>query len=425
MLEFSPDWDARACYLVVFVCALVSARVQVLGRLAVLKQKAVYAWGQRSTWLVYTIYLLLPLGLFWILDRMGALQDTALFAALLVGFAYPAILAGGTTIKPAGGLGGIFDWLNKAMDGVIAKTTSSVALEAQLFERVVVDHLEKNAPALKLVTDLALQYAASREEALKELAAAADPRAKAQIAFEYATDSAEGLKPLTEILPQLGLKAASPYARAKNYRVAYACLATAACVAIAVPVFHPRGDLWFRTWRIAKPGLSQTDLARTERALARHLRAGGARAEQARAALLLTLQQPGLDSKRADHILQLLVADRGDPSTAEFNRIALGLTQALRAGAVDIRLRVNHALLLLASEWVAARTAAVERAAQDAAAGAKPVEAGLAKLSERLAGLSAWKPLDTESPLDLERKWLEWREWWLAAALPPSGAPAA
>ncbi|MBI4624805.1 MAG: hypothetical protein HY736_16515, partial [Verrucomicrobia bacterium] len=160
MFDFSPDWDPRACYLVVLGCAIISARVQVLGRLTILKQKSIYAWGQRSIWLVFTVYLLLPLALFWILDRTGAVKDTSLFAALLVGLAYPAILSGGTAVKPTEGLAGVFDWLNKAMDNVTASTTSMVALEAQLFERVIVDHIEKNAEARKLVEGLALQYAA-------------------------------------------------------------------------------------------------------------------------------------------------------------------------------------------------------------------------------------------------------------------------
>src|SRR5664279_1470228 len=99
MLSFSPDWDARYCYLIVLGCGILSALIQVQGRLDVLRNKAIYAWSLWTTWLVFSTYLLIPLMLFWLLDRTGALQDTSFFAALLVGFAYPLVLSGGSSLK--------------------------------------------------------------------------------------------------------------------------------------------------------------------------------------------------------------------------------------------------------------------------------------------------------------------------------------
>ena len=92
-LSVSPDLDARWCYLIVLLCGLISARSQLYKRFVDFKVSG--AWLVPSTWLVFAIYLAIPIALFWLMDRMNALNDTSLLAALLVGFAYPAILAGG------------------------------------------------------------------------------------------------------------------------------------------------------------------------------------------------------------------------------------------------------------------------------------------------------------------------------------------
>ena len=92
-LSVSPDWDTRLCYLVVLLCGLVSARIQLYKRFV--EAKISGAWLVPNTWLVFGIYVFIPIALFWLMDRTSALTDTSLFAALLIGLAYPAILAGG------------------------------------------------------------------------------------------------------------------------------------------------------------------------------------------------------------------------------------------------------------------------------------------------------------------------------------------
>ena len=82
-LSVSPDLDARWCYLIVLLCGLISARSQLYKRFVDFKVSG--AWLVPSTWLVFAIYLAIPIALFWLMDRMNALNDTSLFAALLVG----------------------------------------------------------------------------------------------------------------------------------------------------------------------------------------------------------------------------------------------------------------------------------------------------------------------------------------------------
>ena len=412
MLEFSPDWDARLCYLLVLLCAVISARVQVLGRLEILKQKIVYAWSQPSTWLVFTIYLFLPLALFWLLDRTGAIKDTSAFAALLVGLAYPAILSGGTSLKPTEGLAGVFDWLNKALDSVTARTTSMVALEAQIFERELVDHLEKDAQARKLVEELALRYAPSRAAAQTELASKkGDPRAQAEALYDFATGSALGLKPITELLPHLGAQARSPYTKAVRSIWLYGLLSAVLAVAALLFAFSPTGELNFLIWRITKVGIAESDLHRTSLALAKRLANDEMPGAPVRARLVEAVQLPGMESKRADQILQLIVAARGDTQQSRFFAIANEFADALRVNSVDVRARINHTLLLLADEILAVRKDELAKSKADREM-LETLRVRTEELAKALDSLRAWKPLGTESLIDLERKVKEWHQWW-------------
>lgn len=52
-------------------------------------------WLVPGTWLLYLLYVVIPLVLFWFLDYAGVVDDTSFFAALLVGFAYQQIMTGG------------------------------------------------------------------------------------------------------------------------------------------------------------------------------------------------------------------------------------------------------------------------------------------------------------------------------------------
>ena len=91
-LSISPDLDARICYIVVLCCGVVAARVQIYRRLQ--ERKVTGIWVEPGTWLMFLIYLAAPLTLFWLMDRSGAVSDTALFAAILIGASYPAVLSG-------------------------------------------------------------------------------------------------------------------------------------------------------------------------------------------------------------------------------------------------------------------------------------------------------------------------------------------
>ncbi len=395
MLVFSPDWDSRLCYLVVFVCALLSARIQLSGRLDILKEKTIYAWGLSSTWFVYSVYLSIPLLLFWFLDRTGALLDTSVFSALLVGLAYPAILSGGTSLKTTDGLSGVFSWLNKATDSLVSKTLGLVALKGRIFERAVVKHLTQDKDSYERVKQLALEYTENPSAMEKELTAQNGARAlESAIVYDYATNSVQGLKPISQILKELNFTAVrSPYSVAKTWNVIYTILIAVIAIAAAIFVFAQRTEEKYFVWRLTKPGVSAVDLQRSRTHLRQLLGQGGDCEDRLTKSLIEVLQKPGLEVQRADEILRLLLQFRGPADRKNFFRLANHLIDGLRVSSVDVRTRIHHALLLLADEHGAP--------------------------NESLKLMQQWEPLATESPIDLERKLKIWSEWWETAAATP------
>lgn len=98
-LNVSPDLDAYCCYgLVLALGAWIGAR-QISGRLGGIRA----IWFFPRTWLLFLAYLVVPVGLFWLLDRTGAINDTSFFAAVLVGVGYERIITGASDTLHAPG----------------------------------------------------------------------------------------------------------------------------------------------------------------------------------------------------------------------------------------------------------------------------------------------------------------------------------
>ena len=207
-LALSPDLDARICYGIVFLCAILSACLQVRGRFVALKVPATWVWRAPTTWLIFAIYILTPLGLFWLMDRANALNDTSLFAALLVALAYPAILAGGFGgIKAPAGLDGIFKPLTVFTDSLVEAVNKQLARMEKSLADHMVDRMLKDS---KLFDELiqsvqsSASNAADLDKDLKELDAKgiSDKRLlqekKARKIYFYLTPTPEDIKALTE-----------------------------------------------------------------------------------------------------------------------------------------------------------------------------------------------------------------------------------
>lgn len=98
-LNVSPDLDAYYCYGIVLLLGAWTGARQISVRLGGIRG----IWLAPRTWLLFLAYLGVPVGLFWLLDRAGAINDTSFFAAVLVGVGYERIITGGSeTIQAPG-----------------------------------------------------------------------------------------------------------------------------------------------------------------------------------------------------------------------------------------------------------------------------------------------------------------------------------
>lgn len=88
----APDVPAYVSYgLILLVAVFVSRRT--LNELMATTEGD--HWAFAGTWALFLVHLALPLALFWLLDYTAALNDTSIFAALVVAVGYRQIFAGG------------------------------------------------------------------------------------------------------------------------------------------------------------------------------------------------------------------------------------------------------------------------------------------------------------------------------------------
>ncbi len=88
-LAISPDLSALCCYTIVAIVGAWVAGRQIAGRLSGIPG----LWLEWRTYLLFMLYTAVPLAMFWLLDRGGAIADTSVFAAVLVGLGYQQIIS--------------------------------------------------------------------------------------------------------------------------------------------------------------------------------------------------------------------------------------------------------------------------------------------------------------------------------------------
>lgn len=112
-----PAWVSYA--LLAFV-SVISAANQVNKLLA----RVTLRWSYAESYLLFIGFFLLPLVLFWALDRVGALHDCSLISALIVALAYPAIISGDSKTSNSA-VSAVFSpalkWLNGIPDKLAAR----------------------------------------------------------------------------------------------------------------------------------------------------------------------------------------------------------------------------------------------------------------------------------------------------------------
>lgn len=119
-----PAWVSYALITVVSAFAAATQVHRLLSRVPL-------RWLHAEAYLLFIGFFLLPLVLFWALDRVGALHDCSLISALLVALGYPAIISGDS--KPGNSavsavFSPVLKWLN-GIPGRLAARLQSKQLE--------------------------------------------------------------------------------------------------------------------------------------------------------------------------------------------------------------------------------------------------------------------------------------------------------
>ena len=202
-LSVSPDIEVFWSYLIVLVLGVFVAYRQVATRLEGLKD----VWLVGDTWVVFFAYIVVPLGLFWLLDRTDAIKDSSLFAALLVGIGYERILAGtDAPLAAPRGLAGFWSPFVAYANRVAEKVRNSVRRADRRLEKRLLGRILAEPDRYQILEDLARGLSPDIAFLDKQLADAdaaalgegAKRERKAAILYEEVRDSDDFLYELKE-----------------------------------------------------------------------------------------------------------------------------------------------------------------------------------------------------------------------------------
>ena len=436
-LSVSPDIEAYFCYLIVASLGAITAVVQInrgLGDLAGI-------WLIPGTWLLFLMYLGVPIGLFWFLDRTGAISDTSFFAAALIGVGYERIMNGTSqTIATTTSLLQFWTpfqtYANEVQKSVLERTKRN---EQRLIDGLVssvlkqhdrYDLLENMAVSASLNpatlrTKLAdVDAAAAAAPAVPPVpatpAAPVTPAAGAGVgritgavaALVGAAASADPaaarqrqlLEDKTRLLFTELVKVPDAFYRMKtkgiiSWRVYLLDVKGMRRLLYAVVALIPVAIVLYLVWSRVVPDLNKL---RSEYYVWRLVKANATSIEQNRARsnllalmnvkdssirepatqnMVQTLRQPGLPVERIDLLLQSLLESRID---GDLN-LPKQLIGSLRSASVDARARVNDVLKHLADNLCSKKFDEKDK---------------------------MWKPSDGDATVSLELRIKAWSDYW-------------
>ena len=399
-LSFSPDVDARVCYLLVLLCALIAAYRQVDRRLATFPG----SWTESPTWLLYGLYALVPVGLFWLLDRTGAINDTSVVAALLVGVGYERMLSGQGELGVPASLAGLWKPFVAFADSISARVGKRIADRIFRFDRRLIDEVAADPQRFEALKNLARSLSRdvqSLDRKLDEIGASHATLGdrltlEKQILALYAevTQAPRWLELLrdSQVIGAATFKS-YPTDSGVGSRVAEIALPVA-CVLVFLVLSGKlvgRIDREYHLWRLDKVNATTTDQWRTREALTAYV--ADPRTTAPLAARITELARgPAMQPGRVDLMLQVLIA--GAKQARQVPLVAAEIVGALRAPVVDNRTRMHAALLHLVQVQLGAAPCPSE---------------GPAPLAKELC---TWKPTDGDSTMDIEDRIDRWTAFW-------------
>ena len=392
----SPDLEAYWSYSVIIFVGLFVAYRQIASRLEGLPN----IWLVVDTWILFFLYLLIPLGLFWLLDRTGAIRDTSLFSALIVAIGYERILSGSDgTLESPSGLSQFWSPFVAYANGVSNKIRDAarrrgMRLQRALIAKIVADEnrfasleelANKTTPDATFLND---QLVAIEQNA--DLGDLSKKEQKAEILYEEVSAADEYL---------FDLKAkkivSSFWYYWQRYHLGSKLVALIVLLVIAAPSLYglvtadrSRWATEYGLWRLGKADTSLMDRHRAIARLARILQSDDGTARFAVSRISEQMRVPAFALDQVDQGLNLLLEHRNSlvKSGVELSEF---LTDALNTPNEDARARIHRSLIYLAGKHVNAT-------------GSLPLS------------LTEWTPSDGDSVTDLQRHIDAWRRYWSA-----------
>jgi hypothetical protein len=356
-LNVTPDLEALYCYAAVILVGALVARGQMSTKLGNFPG----AWIMFDTWLLFVAYTLVPVFLFWLLDRTGAIHDTSLFAAILVAAGYQQILTGNLgTLKAPGEIATFWQPFALWTDRVAERVGERVRRNDARFQERVISDLAKNDQKLDMMRRLVLSRSTDPDAIEKELAGVKDRFQKVgedsvhenEAKFLYGKLRIFADKDTEFLMHRRGITDTWVYHwyarewRSKTLALAVGTAAAIGIVLLASQLSSPGSKVSYYSWRLSKLNATPADRFRASRCLLTMLN-DAPTSTLACDRLSALLRNPDLPIGSIDQILELMV-ERPWTGDQRSTHVAAKLIEALRAGNPDARARIHSTLLHLA-----------------------------------------------------------------------------
>jgi hypothetical protein len=359
-LSLSPDLEAYWCYLILFTIGLIVASIQVRELL----RDFTNGWATAQAWILLAAYTVVPVALFWLLDRADAMHDTSLFAAILVGATYRQILTGGSSaVNVPGGFAKAWQPFVVWSDHVAAGIRARIERNKGQYEGKVIQHIATTPAVYDKIRRLVLNSStkpAELQARLNDLDTLQPPLDEAGVLERKAALLYTILKDLPAInldqfLLDEGVISRTDYYlyeeewKSKIFVIAIAAGFFVSLAAFSGKLLSPENRARYDIWRFQKAKTTAQDRFRARERLVAGL--GGTDRRYAQAVTtgltrLLRFEAFPLDT--ADRMLTLLFENPG--SVSETNSLIGLLAGSLRTDNPDLRARTQRALVYLAGQ---------------------------------------------------------------------------
>jgi hypothetical protein len=352
-LSASPDFDAFYCYVIVFMLGLVTAVMQINKRLLNYPGK----WVTWHTWTLLGAYTFLPVILFWLLDRVHAISDTSLFAAVLIGAGYQQVLSGNLATIRAGEISRIWQpfttWSDYIADRIRDRIiTNSERFDERLRSEVLSDPKKQDDLKFLAMTHekdpAALQEKLDKFTGEKEVLGEKGVQLKL-IAALYDSLKISSPRNFEYLLHRSGVTSAYAY---HWYTRQWRSKVTALVAAAAAVILMLQGARFLKSpstmgqyyaWRLKKENATDSDRERARRKLLAY----SALDPGPMLDLISSLRYSAVTPRVADNIFTMVLESRTSLSERS---LAGALIDSLRTDNAAIRTRTNDTLLYLANE---------------------------------------------------------------------------